>query len=211
MEEFNLENQQAAPVGPTDQPFEVNGQFAGGQSDINTQTGDIDFDAFADLHFIPGTMPTAGVGQELESTANFEAAAPVMQNVTFNPAPGAGKLHDIYSAPEKPVSAQLDVKKNNAMDDTLAAIQSAGTMKPMYRGADPDPIHFSRKATNFDKYYLSNAWKTTSFHPYADNTNAFSNNMDWSDHNSLMWTQYGKMYYPAVTSGWRAIGDMFGN
>ena len=211
MEEFNLGNQQSTPVGSTDQPFEVNGQFAGGQSDVNDQMKDVDFDAFADLHIIPGTMPTAGVGQELEKTANFEAARPYMQNVKFNPAPGARGLHDLFSAPEKPTSVQLDVQKNKANNDTIRAIQEAGRMQPMNIGADPDPIHFSRKATNFDKYYLSNAWQTTSFHPYADNTVAFDDNMDWSDHNSLMWTQYGKMYWPAVTSSWRAIGDMFGN
>ena len=211
MEEFNLGNQQSTPVGSTDQPFEVNGQFAGGQSDVNTQMKDVDFEAFANLHIIPGTMPTAGVGQELEKTANFEAARPYMQNVTFNPAPGARGLHELFSAPEEPTSVQLDVQKNKANNDTIRAIQDAGRMQPMNIGADPDPIHFSRKATNFDKYYLSNAWKTASFHPFADNTAAFDDNMDWSDHNSLMWTQYGKMYWPAVTSSWRAIGDMFGN
>ena len=199
MEEFNLGNQQSTPVGSTDQPFEVNGQFAGGQSDVNTQMKDVDFEAFANLHIIPGTMPTAGVGQELEKTANFEAARPYMQNVTFNPAPGARGLHELFSAPEEPTSVQLDVQKNKANNDTIRAIQDAGRMQPMNIGADPDPIHFSRKATNFDKYYLSNAWKTASFHPYADNTAAFDDNMDWSDKNSLMWTQYGKMYWPAVT------------
>ena len=211
MEEFNLGNQQAAPLRTTEQPFNVNGQFTGGQSDIDTQMRDIDFDAFTDLHFVPGTFPTAGVGQELESTANFDARIAPAHNVKFNPAPGAGKLHDIFTAPEKPTSTQLDVQKNRAVDDTFLAIRRAGSMQPEGVGADPNPINFSRKASNFDKYYESNAWDTTSFHPFANNTNAFADNMDWSDHNSLMWSQFMKMYTPALTSGWRAIGDMLGD
>ena len=73
---------------------------------------------------------------------------------------------------------------------------------------EAQPIRFSIKGSNFDRYYNHPKFNQIGFHPYANNELAYNEQSTWWDENARMWTQYGKIFRTGFLSTYNAIGDL---
>jgi hypothetical protein len=71
------------------------------------------------------------------------------------------------------------------------------------------PLLFSVKETNFDRYYAHPKFSKLKWHPYANNEEYYNENSTIWDDYSRMFNQFGKLTKTGFVSSYRAIGDLF--
>jgi hypothetical protein len=69
------------------------------------------------------------------------------------------------------------------------------------------PVRFSVKGSNFDRYYNHPKFKDIGFHPYANNELSYNEQSTWWDENARMRTQFSKVFRTGFMSTYNAIGD----
>ena len=70
------------------------------------------------------------------------------------------------------------------------------------------PVRFSIKGSNFDRYYNSPQFQNLGFHPYSDNETAYNAASSWWDENARARSQYWNIWGTGFLSTYKAVGDM---
>lgn len=72
-----------------------------------------------------------------------------------------------------------------------------------------DPIVFSAKKTQFDRYYNHRNFSKLGFHPYANNEDYYNANSTFFSDAARMLTQFAKLTGSSIRGNYRSFGDMF--
>ncbi len=118
----------------------------------------------------------------------------------YNPVDQA--LPDRMSSEDK-IKLELKNIVNRNTYEGYVAEQERGNI------ANISPIHFSRKASRFDRYYKHPKFDQIGFHPYVDNESYYNANSSVWDDASRMLVQAGNQFGSAFVSTYRSMGDIF--
>jgi len=164
----------------------------------------VDIEALENNYF---TFPIGTLSPANDMVNNWQATAQVINQIPISYAPGINQelLPPLPEQNQKTKVANIAEQNRRSFSNMLTRSQNHA---PAYFGADPKPVHFSTKGFNFDKWQGSADFQEVGFHPFRDNEALYKVSEDFWDRNSRMSDNYSKLYWPAFTSGWRAIGDM---
>ena len=87
----------------------------------------------------------------------------------------------------------------------VTAAQAEPNMTPEYI----DPISYSSRKYELDRYYNHPRFKDLGFHPFANNDAYYNSNSSKWDNFTRSRAAFSSMYDDAFTSNYRAIGDFF--
>lgn len=90
----------------------------------------------------------------------------------------------------------------NVVDDVMYKLSNQNLPNEV------QPVRFSIKGSNFDRYYNHPKFNQIGYHPFANNELAYNEQSTWWDENSRMWTQFGKVFRTGFLSTYNAIGDL---
>ena len=175
--------------------------------DINSIANvDVDFDAIQDQLFIPDS------GEPITTTLDPTEIrnANILENVlNYNP---VVMSYPYELDPNSAVFDPVELPENDVLGNTLLDFQNpADNQRIIANKEGLQPLNFSIKATNYDRYNnkaFKKLFNDIGFHPYIDNETMYNANSTWWDENARMRSQWGRVFSTGFTSTWDAIGDV---
>ena len=76
------------------------------------------------------------------------------------------------------------------------------------RKNEAQPLRFSIKGSNFDRYYHSPNFAQLGFHPYADNESQYNQVSSWWDENARARSQYWNVFGTGFLSTYNSLSDL---
>ena len=141
---------------------------------------------------VPGSDLTALGEHDIEGLENAAAL-----NQIVNPF--------VMTDPISPDPTDKDLNKNvfdKVYQNTMARIEREGAPNEI------QPLRFSIKGSNFDRYYSHEQFSNLGFNPYADNESQYNAVSSWWDENARARSQYWNIWKTGFLSTYKALGDM---
>ena len=151
-----------------------------------------DWEDIKDSLVVPGTDLSALGEHDIEGLENAAAL-----NQIVNPF--------VMTDPISPNPTDEDLNENvfdKVYQNTMARIEREGAPNEI------QPVRFSIKGSNFDRYYNHGQFSNLGFHPYADNESNYNAVSSWWDENARARSQYWNIWGTGFLSTYKAIGDM---
>jgi hypothetical protein len=163
----------------------------------------VDMEALENNYF---DFPIGTLSPANDMVNNWQATAQTINQIPISYAPGINQelLPPLPGERQTEIANIAEIRRR----DFKNMLTSSQMHTPKYTGADPKAIHFSTKGFNYDKWQGSPDFQEIGFHPFRDNESLYKESESFWDRNSRMADNYGKLFWPAFTSNWRAIGDL---
>jgi hypothetical protein len=161
----------------------------------------IDFNppqAWYDSPDIPDFTP----GLDPEYVKLLDHYQPIIEQYTV---PFTDDIKSVYPSENNDTNLSDDPYKNNFDRIFSAPIPKSDQV------SIADPLVFSAKKTQFDRFYSHRNFSKLGFHPYANNEEYYNDNSTVFSDTVRMLTQFYKLAGSAIRGNYRSFGDMFDN
>ena len=121
----------------------------------------------------------------------------------------AEALHNII-VPFSPNIMLSGEPKDEDINNVFSKIVQNTYDRIEYEGSpnEVQPLRFSVKGTNFDRYYNSPNFSQLGFHPYADNETKYNQVSSWWDENARARSQFWNVFGTGFLSTYKSLGDL---